>query len=77
MAPGDNIIRIWKKIYVKIDEPITFNQCIMHEDGGSMTESKILEIIDSSEEDRNEKMRFLYRKFTDQLMENLKQLGAP
>jgi len=77
MAPGDNIIRIWKKISVKIDEPITFNQWIMHEDGGSMSENKILEIIDSNDEDRNEKMRFLYRKFTDQLMENLKQLGAP
>ncbi len=52
-------------------------QPLYSEDGGSMSENKILEIIDSNDEDRNEKMRFLYRKFTDQLMENLKQLGAP
>jgi hypothetical protein len=42
-----------------------------------MSENKILEMIDLNDEYRNEQMRFLYRKFTDQLMENLKQLGAP
>jgi len=77
MAPGDNIIRIWKKVNVIIDEPITFNQWLVHDGGGAISNDEISEIIESDKEDREQHMRKLYRKFTDQIMVNLEKLGAP
>ena len=77
MKPGDNLIRIWKKIDVNIDEPITFNQWLMDPKGGDMDKNKIDNISKLGDEEREVFMKNIYRKFTDQIMENLKQLGAP
>tara|TARA_Y100000768_G_C23859307_1_gene624901 strand:+ start:90 stop:884 length:795 start_codon:yes stop_codon:yes gene_type:complete len=77
MKPGDNVIRFWKKINVNIDEPITFNQWFLNENGGDMDSVRLKDIMKLSPADREVKMKKIYRKFTDQIMENLKNLGAP
>ncbi|MAV59959.1 MAG: hypothetical protein CND89_03085 [Marine Group II euryarchaeote MED-G38] len=77
MKPGDNIIKIWKKIEVNIDEPITFNQWLIDSNGGNMDKNEIYKITKLSDEEREVFMKNIYRKFTNQIMENLKQLGAP
>ena len=77
MKPGDNAIRFWKKINVKIDEPITFNQWLLDENGGGMDSNVIKELIKLSTEEREVEMKKIYRKFTDQVMKNLENLGAP
>jgi 1-acyl-sn-glycerol-3-phosphate acyltransferase len=77
MKPGDNIIRFWKKININIDEPITFNQWFLDKNGGAMDSNKIKEMMKLSPADRDIKMKKIYRKFTDQVMNNLKNLGAP
>ena len=77
MKPGDNIIRIWKRINVNIDEPITFNQWLLDKNGGEMDVEKIKEIKKISALDRDAIMKKLYRKFTNQIMKNLEDLGAP
>ncbi len=77
MAPGDNMIKFWKKVKVIIDEPITFNQWIINKEGGNKNNREVSNLIDISSEEREIEMRILYRKFTDQIMGNLKELGAP
>jgi 1-acyl-sn-glycerol-3-phosphate acyltransferase len=77
MKPGDNVIRFWKKINVNIDNPITFNQWILDKNGGNMDHNKIEGIIKLCPEDREDEMKKIYRKFTNQIMKNLEYLGAP
>ena len=77
MAPGDNIIRIWKKVEVIIDEPITFNEWLVNVDGENMSEYQLSEFINLDKDIRDQRMRKIYRNFTDQLMMKLKNLGAP
>ena len=77
MKPGDNAIRFWKEINVNIDDPITFNQWLLNKGGGNMDNNKIKEMIKLNPEDREVEMKKIYRKFTDQVMKNLEDLGAP
>ena len=77
MKPGDNAIRFWKKINVNIDDPITFNQWLLNKSGGNMDNNKIKEMIKLNHADREVEMKKIYRKFTDQVMKNLEDLGAP
>ena len=67
----------WKKINVNIDEPITFNQWFLDKNGGGMDDIRIKEMIKLNSEDRELEMKKIYRKFTDQVMKNLENLGAP
>jgi len=77
MPPGTILPRPWKKIRVVVDDPITFNDWVRNEEGGGLGNSRIDEIFSMDPETRDEEMRALYRKFTDQLIETLRARGAP
>ena len=72
MRPGSKIIRLWKRVEVKIDEPITFAQWAASQQGGGLTDGDMDRLSESKEE-----MGELYRRFTDQLMETMRLMGAP
>ena len=77
MAPGDKIIRFWKPVDVTFGESITWNQWIVHPEGGAQDEESMRIIIDSNEDERRELMGVLYRQFTEQVIGTLAALGAP
>ena len=72
MRPGSKIIRLWKKVEVKIDEPISFGQWAASEQGGGLSDDDIERFTESEEE-----LSSLYRRFTDQLIETMRLMGAP
>lgn len=72
MRPGSKIIRLWKRVEVKVDEPITFAQWAASQQGGGLTDGDMDRLSESKEE-----MGELYRRFTDQLMETMRLMGAP
>lgn len=72
MKPGSKMIRPWKRIEVKIDEPISFAQWATSEQGGGLSDGDMMSLCESEEE-----MGKLYRRFTDQLIETMRLMGAP
>lgn len=72
MKPGNKMIRPWKRIEVKIDEPISFAQWATSEQGGGLSDGDVMSLCESEEE-----MGKLYRRFTDQLIETMRLMGAP
>ena len=72
MSPGSKIIRPWKRVEVKIDEPITFAQWAASEQGGGLSDGDMERLSESEKE-----MGALYRRFTDQLIETMRLMGAP
>ena len=72
MRPGSKLVRPWKKVEVKIDETITFAQWAASEQGGGLSDGDIGGLSKSEEEMGN-----LYRRFTDQLIETMRLMGAP
>jgi len=72
MKPGSKMIRPWKRIEVKIDEPISFAQWATSELGGGLSDGDMIGLCESEEE-----MGKLYRRFTDQLIETMRLMGAP
>ncbi|MDG1524822.1 MAG: lysophospholipid acyltransferase family protein [Candidatus Thalassarchaeaceae archaeon] len=77
MAPGDKIIRFWKPVEVTFGEGVTWNQWIVHPNGGAQDEESIRSIITAGEEQRRATMKELYRRFTDQVIGTMAALGAP
>ena len=72
MRPGSKLVRPWKKVEVNIDETITFAQWAASEQGGGLSDGDIGGLSKSEEEMGN-----LYRRFTDQLIETMRLMGAP
>ncbi|MFL2493209.1 MAG: lysophospholipid acyltransferase family protein [Candidatus Thalassarchaeum sp.] len=72
MRPESKMIRPWKRVEVRIDEPITFEQWAASEQGGGLSDDDIVRFTDSEEE-----LSTLYRRFTDQLIETMRIMGAP
>ena len=77
MPPGANFPRLWKRVDVMVDDPITFSEWASHADGGSLDDSAINSIMQLGEEDRSNEMRGIFRLFTNQLIETLRKNGAP
>lgn len=77
MAPGDKIIRLWKPVDVTFGESITWNQWIIHPEGGAQDEESMRIIIGSNEAEQRELMGELYRRFTEQVLGTMAALGAP
>jgi len=77
MAPGDKIIRFWKPVEVTFGEGITWNQWIVHPEGGGLDERGIQKIIQLDELEQRTTMKGLYRRFTDQVIGTMAALGAP
>ncbi len=72
MSPGSKMIRPWKKVDVMIDEPTTFRQWATSEKGGGLSDDNIESFCESQEQ-----MAGMYRRFTDQLIETMRLMGAP
>lgn len=77
MAPGDKILRPWKKVEVSYGEGITWNEWLLHPGGGNQDEDSIRAILDSEGEEQRTAIGSLYRHFTNQLIGSLAALGAP
>jgi len=77
MAPGDKILRPWKKVEVSYGEGITWNEWIQHPKGGNQDDGQLQAIIESEKHERRASIGALYRRFTDQLIGSLAALGAP
>ena len=77
MEPGKMGIWPWKKVEVNIDEPITFGQWARDPEGGGLSDEEVTRIAGLEDEVRREEMSGLYRKFTDQLIETMRLMGAP
>ena len=77
MPPGSILPRPWKRIEVIIDDPITFHEWVSDHEGGALDDSAVSAIIGMGDEERNEALRKVFRKFTDQLIGTLRMRGAP
>ena len=69
--------RIWRKMCVTYGKPITWNEWVVHKNGGDMTKEKINELLKLNDVERENKIRKLQRKFTNQFMNSIKMTGAP
>ena len=77
MPPGTILPKLWKRINLIVDDPITFSQWAAHPDGGSIDDSWVDSMMDNSIDEQQEEMRILYRNFSDQLINTLAMRGAP
>jgi hypothetical protein len=77
MEPRKKTIRPWKRVEVNVDEPINFGQWACEPQGGGMSDDEVVRIVNLDEERRREEMSKLYRRFTNQLIETMRQMGAP
>ena len=75
--PGKARLTLFTPIEVEFGEPITFSKWITSSKGFNLTEAEIIQIFDSKPEKIQQTMGELYRRFTDQLMATLKNMGAP
>ena len=77
MPPGTMLPKPWKRIDLIVDDPITFSEWAAHSDGGSIDDHWVDSMMTKSIDERQEEMRILYRKFSDQLVNTLAMRGAP
>ena len=77
MPPDTILPRLWKRIDLIVDDPITFSQWAAHPDGGSIDDSWVDSMMGNSIDEQQEEMRILYRNFSDQLINTLAMRGAP
>ena len=77
MPPGSKLPKPWKRIDLIVDDPITFAQWASDTNGGNIDDSWVESLSDASIEEKQGKMRYLYRKFSDQFTETVRFRGAP
>lgn len=77
MAPGDKMIRFWKRVGISYGEGITWNEWLVHSEGGAQSEADLQAIVAAPEHERRAAIGALYRRFTDQVISSLRALGAP
>lgn len=68
--------RFWRPVTFHFGKAITWKEWIYHEKGGNLNEDQINELADQDSEKQKEKLSELYRRFTDQFMITLKNMGA-
>ena len=69
--------RLWRKMTVRYGKPVTWNEWIVSKSGGGMTDTQITQLLALSEKDRDNQIRKLQRKFTNQFMNTIQMNGAP
>ena len=77
MAPGDKSIGFGKRVDVTFGEGITWNEWVVHPNGGAQDEASIRTIIEADEQGRRDLMGVLFRRIADQMIGTLGALGAP
>ena len=69
--------RLWRRFTVNAGEGITWLEWLGHQDGGAMTPQSLVAFAGMEDHEVRSELAVLYRRFTDQLMASLKNLGAP
>ncbi len=77
MAPGSPVVNPLARVDVHIDEPISFGEWLADSQGADLADDDVANFIELDEHGQHSIMKSLYRDFTDQLIENLRSLGAP
>ena len=77
MPPGSILPRPWNKIEAIVDDPITFAEWASHEGGGAIDDDFVDSLVGQDEDRVGGELRKLYRRFSDQLIETLRDRGAP
>lgn len=78
LAPGEPFLpRTWKRTELRFSSSITWNDWVGHARGGGLSESDVDELEAMADEERREKLRNLFRKFTNQSIATIQALGAP
>ncbi len=71
------IPRFWRPVKINFGTPITWRKWISHEKGGNLNDENMKKLLNEETHIQKQKMSILYRRFTDQFMVTLKQMGAP
>ena len=77
MPPGANMIRFWKRVDVHIGEPVTFEEWLGSTKGGNFSGEQLKSLVSIDKHGQSSILKSLYRKFTDQLMGTIVEMGAP
>lgn len=77
LAPGSAIVNPFARVDVRVDEPISFGEWLADPQGAGLTDEDIENFTKLDQHGQRSIMKSLYRDFTDQLIENLRALGAP
>ena len=69
--------RFWRRVTMNVGQGVTWLQWLGHEDGGGMTAESLEQLSKGEDHEIRATLAALYRRFTDQLMQSMKALGAP
>ena len=78
MAPqAHKLPRLWKSVKINYGQKISWVEWLSSGEGGNMSSKQIRAMADLEKHDIKSRIATLYRKFTDQLMVSISELGAP
>ena len=78
MAPQtDKLPKLYKPIKINYGKSISWLEWLSSSGGGNMSSKQIRAMADLDKHEIKSRIAALYRKFTDQLMTSLGELGAP
>ena len=68
---------LWKPIKVNYGKSVSWLEWLSSSGGGNMSSKQIRATADLEKHEIKSRIASLYRKFTDQLMTSISELGAP
>ncbi|MDG1549654.1 MAG: lysophospholipid acyltransferase family protein [Candidatus Poseidoniaceae archaeon] len=78
MAPQtDKLPKLWKSVKINYGQKISWLEWLSSREGGNMSSRQIRSMADLEKHEIKSRIASLYRKFTDQLMASISELGAP
>ena len=78
MAPQtDKLPKLWKSVKINYGQKISWLEWFSSREGGNMSSRQIRSMADLEKHEIKSRIASLYRKFTDQLMASISELGAP
>ena len=78
MAPqSDKLPKLWKPIKINYGKKISWLEWLSSSEGGDMSTEQIKAMAKLEKHEIKSSIAALYRKFTDQLMASIGELGAP
>jgi 1-acyl-sn-glycerol-3-phosphate acyltransferase len=78
MAPKKHKLpRLWKPIKINFGKGITWIEWLSDPNGGNITKEDLSKLKNLDSHEIKSQLATLYRKFTDQIMNSITELGAP
>jgi len=78
MAPKKHKLpRLWKPIKINFGKGITWIEWLSDPNGGNITKKDLSKLKNMESNEIKSQLATLYRKFTDQIMNSITELGAP